>query len=246
MNNLEENTLKGKNIICTYPPEDQDDFSEMICATGARVLSFPMIEISHLPFQPKHPPGHYNWLVFTSKNGVRAFYSHYHATEKWKIAALGKSTANELKCQGISVHFSGSGKSAEYFAEELLLFLPAGQIILLALGTLAPETLREKLILSHSVERVNVYRTSKPHKADRGILQRIEDDQYDLIIISSPSAIRNLWSFLTKNKEHLRLVSIGQTTTTAIRQLKLEPVITASESSYKGLAKATIDYLGKH
>jgi len=246
MNNLDGNKLKGKNIICTYPSEDQNYFSQMICATGARVLSFPMIDISHLPFRPKHPPGYYSWLVFTSKNGVRAFYDHDNARERWKIAALGKSTAHELERRGISVHFSGSGKSAEYFAEELLDFLPAGQTILLALGTLAPETLREKLVLEHSVERVNVYRTGKPHKVDREILQRIENDQYDLIIISSPSAIRNLWSVLTKNKAHLRLVSIGQSTTAAIRRLKLEPVITASESTYKGLAEATINYFKKH
>ncbi|MCW0482082.1 uroporphyrinogen-III synthase [Gaoshiqia sediminis] len=237
--------LQGKIIICTYPKKDPDDFFEIISQLGAEVYYLPMIEVSPSLFQLQKEIGSYHWLVFTSKNGVSAFLQEQKPTNSNKMAALGEITAAELLKNGYVADFVGSGKSGADFAEELSGTIPPGNSVLLVLGNLAPDTLQRKLSANHPVDRVNVYQTIEPENIDENLLKQIEDDAYDLLIVSSPSAIKNLYATLKRNKTGLRLISIGKTTTTAMSELGLNPLVTAAESSYKALAEATISYFKK-
>ncbi|MGD9929397.1 MAG: uroporphyrinogen-III synthase [Mangrovibacterium sp.] len=238
--------LQGKIIICTYPKRDTDDFFEIVSQLGAEVHYLPMIEVSPFLFQLPKEIGFYQWLVFTSKNGVSAFLQEQKPTASNKLAALGEMTAAELLKNSCVADFVGSGKSGADFAEELSGTIPPGESVLLVLGNLAPDTLQHKLSANHPVDRVDVYQTSVPESIDQNLLKRIEDDAYDLLIVSSPSAIKNLYATLQRNKSGLRLISIGKTTTAAMRELGLEPLATAHETSYKALAEITIDYFRNH
>lgn len=238
-----QDTLKGKTIICTYPKKNQDILSDTLKQLGAIVLSMPMINISSLPFSLKNDIRYYNWIVFTSKNAIPFFFDKVKPVAKNKIAVIGQSTANELVKYDLKADFIGSGKSGIDFAEEFSVISNTENNILLVQGSLAPGTLLAKLSLENSVERIDVYKTTKPTEIDDRLLKIIVEDLYDVIIISSPSAIINLHSVLKGNKTDLRLISIGKTTTEAIRELGIVPVAEASESSYKGLADITIEYL---
>lgn len=240
------NILKGKIIICTHPQKEEDDFIEIVSPTGAEVHFLPMIEITPLPFKMQRNISAYNWLIFTSKNGVSAFLKCQQPVADNKIAALGPMTAAELTSHGYCPDFVGSGKSGKDFAGELSSVIPAADSVLLALGNLAPDILQESLSPQCRVERVNVYETTLPKQINQHLLNQIEEDNYDLLIISSPSAIKNLHACLSKNRNHLRLISIGETTTAAIRKLGLQPLATARETSYRGLAEITIEYLQQH
>lgn len=243
MNSGNQNRLTGKIIIRTYPDNDKDELAEILGSEGACVLSMPMIAVEPLPFVLKKKLIDYNWLVFTSKNAVSPFFNRYTTFLNNRIAAIGPGTTAELNRLGRPANFTGKGKSAVQFAEELHRTILPGESILLVLGTLAPDTLETSLSATHPVERVNVYQTVMPKQVDQDLLNRVENDQYDLLIVSSPSAIRNLWTLLSGNKKNLRIISIGQTTTTAIRSLNIEPVATAREPGYKGLAEASVNYL---
>lgn len=242
MNSDEQNRLKGKTILRTGPEKDQDELAEILDAAGACVISMPMVAIEPVPFSLKKDINNYDWLVFTSRNAVSHFFGHYTITKNNRIAAIGTGTATALTRQGCPANFTGKGKSAVYFAEELRHVIFPGERILLVLGTLAPDTLESSLSAYHPVERINVYQTVMPKQVDRDLLKRVEDDRYDLLIVSSPSAIRNLWTLLSCNKENLRIISIGQTTTATIRKLHIEPVATATDPGYRGLAKTITDY----
>ncbi len=243
MNPDDQNKLKDRVIIRTYPDYEQDELDDILRSAGICVLSMPMIAVDPLRFMPKKDISDYDWLIFTSKNAVYSFFGQCTVTGTHRIAALGPGTAAALTRVGHPPDFTGTGKSAIHFSEELRQAILPGEHLLLALGTLAPDTLETTLSTSHPVERVNVYQTGMPKLVDRDLLMRVEKDQYDLLIVSSPSAIRNLWTLLSGNKENLRIISIGQTTTAAIRDFHIEPVATAMKPGYQGLAEITINYL---
>ena len=238
----ESNILKDKVIICTYPQKEQDELYDMLTALGATVLSMPMIEISPLPFQLENTLTTYDWLVFTSKNAVQPFVSQFK-TIKNKVAALGEQTANRLRQSEVEPDFVGTGKSAADFINELLPVLLKNEKVLLVLGNLAPNTLQQQLKEKALVDRINVYQTEVAKSVDQKILRLVKNDQYDVLIVTSPSAINGLISKLNIPHHPLRIISIGITTTAAIGKFQIEPVATAIEPSYKGLAQTTIDYM---
>ena len=237
----EPNILDGKIIICTYPQKTPDDFFNIISNLGAEIHYLPMIEVKDLPVQLPKDISHYQWLVFTSKNAVSAFFSQYTPVRENRIAALGESTAKELDRFGLKADFIGSGKSAVDFVTELAGVVSPGEAMLLALGTLAPDTIQNSFSSQNSVDRVNVYQTVMPEIIDRELLEQIEQDRYDLLVVTSPSAIKNLHASLKRTSSDLRIVSIGETTTAAIRELNLEPLATAATPGYRGLAEKTIE-----
>ncbi|HEX7808910.1 MAG TPA: uroporphyrinogen-III C-methyltransferase, partial [Thermoanaerobaculia bacterium] len=103
--------LFGKNIVVTRAREQASELKRMLEESGAHVLQFPTIEIA--------PPDsydsldrtideRYDWLIFTSPNGVAAFFRRLYAKGKdvralahAKIAAVGQTTALELGQRGI-------------------------------------------------------------------------------------------------------------------------------------------------
>ncbi|MGQ1890858.1 uroporphyrinogen-III synthase [Thermophagus sp. OGC60D27] len=228
---------KAPTIITTWPWRTGDRFREVMNRHGISVLSFPMIEIRDLSFRLNRGLEAYDWVVFTSKNGIRAFLKQHSFSKANKIAVLGSGTASVLRDNGYEPDFEGSGQSGVLFARELNGVIGSGQNILLALGNLAPNRLNEALEPKNRVERVDVYETRKPNNIDKDILKRVMADNYSLIAVSSPSGIKNL-AALTNDKltRPLRVISIGETTSDAARRLGIEPLSTAREQSYEGMA----------
>lgn len=239
----EHHTLKGKTIILTYPESDRDQLPLRLRTAGAEVISMPMIATEPIPFHPQNEISRYNWLVFTSKNGVAAYLASFSFLSGQKIAVLGPATADEVVRHGYQPHFTGQGQTASLFAAELREVIATDEHTLLVLGTLAPDTIEKALADHCRLERINAYRTAMPGKIDAATVRRVEEDQYDVLLISSPSAFRNLVSLLQKNIQNLRIISIGPTTTAAIRERNIEPVATASSPGYGELAGTTIRYL---
>lgn len=233
--------LKGRVVICTYPEKEQDELVAMLTSEGATVLSMPVIEISSLPFQLEKNINEYDWLIFTSKNAVQPFSNSYPDVT-CKIAALGEQTAQKLEQFQLQPTFVGSGRSAHDFVDEFLPELQNNESVLVILGNLAPDTLQQKLETKAQVDRVNVYQTNPASTIAPDVLERIEKDEYDALLVTSPSAVRALIHKLKTAPAQLRFISIGTTTTAEIRKHQAEPLATATDPSYKGLAQTTIRF----
>lgn len=238
-----ENSIHGKIIICTYPKPEPDDFAPSLEQAGAIVHFMPAIEIGPLPYQLDKDLATYDWLIFTSKNGIRYFNEDLSGGRSFKVAVLGEATAAELRKKGIDPDFIGSGKSGRDLAEELKTVLHPNESILLVLGELAPDVLSAELRKANPVDRVNVYQNSVPGHFDPKPFALIRDSAYDLMIVTSPSAIKNLYLAFRPFPVQWRIISIGKITTAACRELGIEPLATASEQSYKGLAETSLRYL---
>lgn len=232
--------LKDKVIICTYPKKEQDELIEILSNHGATVHSMPVIEICPLPFQLKKNINKYNWLIFTSKNAVQPFADRYPTTT-CKIAALGKKTADKLNQHQLMPDFVGTGKSADDFADEFIDQIQRNEKILLILGDLASTTLQQKLGEKAQIDRINIYQTRACPEVNKKFAELVDNDQYNALIVTSPSAVQTIANE-AKQVTSLRFISIGKTTSSAIKAFNIEPLATSNQSSYKGLAETTINY----
>ena len=207
-----------KIIICTFPKRKNHNFLDLFPKEKVTILNFPLIETKEINFHFPSPIEKYDWIIFTSKNAVEPFFKKAGKISN-KIAAIGKGTSEELKKFGYHADFTGKGYSAVYFLKELKTIIFHDQKILLALGTLAPDTLQKDLSAENIVERVNVYITQRTKDIDQSVLKRINENKYGVILLTSPSATDHLFS-LFPNKS-LKLISIGETTTKAIKNITL-------------------------
>lgn len=242
---MDENTqVKASNVvISTWPVRDEDSFHAILHEKGVEVLSMPLIEVHYLPVVLPEDADDYQWLVFTSKNGVHSFFSQHPSLPNARVAVIGEKTAQSMEAEGVQPDFTGSGKSGGRFAEELKSVIGTGQKVLLALGNLAPDTLSDELSGNNHVERLDVYETVPVSDVDPHIMKRVEDDDYKVIAVSSPSAAKNLYQHAVEAFPRLRIVSVGETTSGAIRSLGGDPVATSDRQSFEGLAETVLKFV---
>jgi uroporphyrinogen-III synthase len=185
----------------------------------------------------------FDLLVFTSRNGVKAFFKLLQQAgltlpEKIKTAAIGKGTASALEQSCRKADYIQPGQTSRDFVVYLKnQVLKGGEKILLALGNLAPDFLQNELSPQAFIQRIDVYRTLPVRKYDVDLMQKIRDDQYGLLLFSSPSAFANFYDNYRKKKTNtcLRIVSIGETTTQAILNTTQAFVLTAKIPGTEGL-----------
>ena len=255
--------LKGKIFISTRALEAGDTLPDLLKAKGATLLSLPMIEIRPVTSDGKSEVAEkevsnkikhlssYDWLFFTSRNGVAHFFrmlidqtGSSELPVSLKVAVVGVKTASELEYYGYSPAFTGvSHGSAELAAEFCNTHSPKNLKILLALGNLADDTLENRMGTENKVDRINVYETCEPKFVDGSLIQRIKQGQYDLILFTSPSTFNHFSSLVEPEVLlKLKIASIGTTTSRAIGESGLNPLLTAAMSNAEGLTEAIINY----
>jgi len=241
--------LKGKVVISTRAIDAGDTLPEILKDQGADVYSLPMIETvpSTLTEEMSIVLNNlkaYDWIFFTSKNGVTNFFKHLITVQgntelplELHIATVGYKTALEMDYYGYAPQFISEGNTSEDMLNQFLSKYNSGnKKILLSLGNLADDTLQNYLSTNNYVQRINVYETVKPENADPDIINLIKKNSYDLIIFTSPSTFYNFCSFYGKeNLGNLKMASIGAATTKAIKEAGGAPLITAKKSNAEGL-----------
>ncbi len=248
--------LRTKVFISTRAPEAGDTLPDLLAAQGAIIQSMPMIEIkpANIKQEDKVKISQlctYDWLFFTSKNGVSHFFKQLidltgssELPTSLNVAVVGTKTASELEYYGYSPAFIGIAHgSAELAAEFCSIYQPKNKKILLSLGNLADDTLINCLGFDNQVDRINVYDTFTPKNVDPMIIKQISDGLYDLVLFTSPSTFNNFISLVDISLlGSLKIGSIGTTTSRAIQEAGYEPTLTAKMSSAEGLTEAIIKF----
>lgn len=250
-------TLENKIILSTRPLSDDDNIKSLLLDKGATVIDFPMIKIVSKNINIKiiefiSNINTFNWLVFTSKNGVNAFYDTYEKfidydkIKSTKIAVVGHATAISLQKYGFEADFISKGKNAEKLAAELIQNqLNENEKVLLVLGDLADNTLAENLAGYVEITRINVYETTEPDEVSVEIIEQIKQKNYDLLLFTSPSTIRNFMNIMKHNQSNVGLTTacIGKTTENEMLSLGVIPNVTATEPSAEKFVAEIENYL---
>jgi len=251
------NTLTGKIIISTRPLTENDLIKSHLVAKGAQVLDLPMIrtecvELSETIKTVFTGLNDYEWVVFTSKNGVICFYDllskagvEANILSTKKTAVMGKATGDEVLKRGGNAHLISSGRTAEDMLVEIKREILPNDKVLLALGKLAEDKLEIGLDGICRTERINVYKTIELEYTSNKIIDCIKEDKYHIILFTSPSGFRNFYKIMSANKiaSTFRMACIGTTTEKEMLKNNCQPLIVSPKSDTESFANAIEKYL---
>lgn len=246
--------LKGKIIINTRPIGSEDLIGNALKKFGATVLPMPLIKISQIPISQKlqldiTKNNNYQWLVFTSKNGVESLFDQLDFSENTKVlpfktAVFGKRTAMALQDKGFNPTLVVEGNTSADLLNELLPKLQTGEKVLLVLGELASTILEDGLKPKVDVERLNSYCTEFVQSVDPKMINLVAENNYDLILFTSPSGFRSfIHHKIDKVDLHkLKIACLGPTTEEVILNKGIIPLIVAKPSGKVGLLQGMENY----
>jgi uroporphyrinogen III methyltransferase/synthase len=251
---FESRPLFGRRIVVTRPREEARNAAEALEAMGAEVLIAPTVDV--LPVEDFAPLDvaidrldGYDWVVFTSTNGVRMFLDRLFARGKdlralgrAKLAAIGSTTAEALARYHLRADLIPPSFRSESLAEELAK-VAAGSHILLARADRGRTILQDELRDLAVVEQVAVYRNVDAESIPAGVLARIEFGSVDWITLSSPAIARRLHALLSPEARHrvgrdVKLAAISPVTTAAARELGWDVAAEATVHTWDGLVES--------
>ena len=247
--------LDGKRIVITRPLDQAEDLSEQLSALGAVPILFPTIRI--VPFEENlildqviFELDSYQWIIFTSVNGVSTFLDRLtglgrdkSVLERMQIAAIGPATARSLTERGVHTHFIPD----EYIAEAVAAGIGEvdGQRILLPRAEIARKALVDELEKRGAyVTEIPVYRTL-PVEPDPIRLDALHLG-VDVVTFTSPSTVRNFSNLLDPPAADLVkravIACIGPITAQAVIECGMSPNLVAKEYTTTGLVQALVDF----
>ncbi len=244
--------LEGKTIISTRPANRANDLAELIKTEGGDLIQLPLIELSEVDNNETqailNQLNQFTHIAFTSLFGFMFFYNKIKNNEKLleqfkqiKIASIGYRTSEAIKKEGLAIDFDANAKIGKEFAINFNSYLNHSEArVLWPTGNLSPNQIADNLDNNAQLTRIDIYQNQMPQNIDQRIIERINSDNYDIIIVASPSALNNLDSLVSS--KNLKLVCIGQTTAEAAIAKGHQPLAMANEPTNLGLTKAITEY----
>jgi uroporphyrinogen III methyltransferase/synthase len=236
--------------VVTRPQHQCGEIANCLTELGANVSLQPAINIEEpLDWRPVDQAldglRHYDWLVFSSSNGVRFLLERLMDTGRdlralsgVKLATIGPGTSRALA----QWHLCADVQPATFRAEALAERLTAdtkGKRILLARASRGREVLADQLRGAGAhVDQIVVYRSTDVQSPDPDILQRLRSGQVDWMTVSSSAIARSLARMFQGDLCKTRLASISPVTSETLRELGCEPAAEATRYTMQGLVEA--------
>jgi uroporphyrinogen III methyltransferase/synthase len=256
----ERRPLFGRRIVVTRARAQAGELSERLESLGAVAIEFPTIEI-----RPPEDFGpldaaietldSFDWLIFTSVNGVEAFVERlgHHGLDVRalprgaKIAAIGPATAQKIQDLGLRVDVVPQEFRAEALIESVTGASLAGQRILIPRARVAREILPEKLRETGAEVVVPPAYESDPSLEGRNKLaERIGSGEVDCVTFTASSTVENfIRAFGAEDAARLlagtRVACIGPITAETARKYGIRVDAEAREYTIPGLIEAVVD-----
>ena len=259
LNWFEQRPLFGRRVVVTRRPEQAGSFAQRLTELGADVLEVPTIKIA----PPKEADAivdallglnAYDWLVFTSVNGVTAFFDIFFRRFQdlrdiggVRIAAVGPATAAKLRELHLQVdltpdEFAGKKIAAAFAKFESVENL---KMCLLRAEVANPDLPKALEELGAIVDDIAIYSTVAETADPTGAGRTLLESGADWITFTSGSTLEHFHARfdlpkLLKKFPQTKLASIGPETSKAIRALGLEPTLEAKEHTTDGLISALL------
>jgi uroporphyrinogen III methyltransferase / synthase len=256
LNWFEKRPLFGKRVVVTRTRAQAGTLSAGLRELGADVIELPAIRIEPprdlREFGQLVMDSHtYDWIVFTSVNGVNAFFEMFYKLYDdardiggARIAAIGPATAQRVKDFHLKVDLQPPDSVAEAIVSE---FEKEGSVenlkFLLARAETARDVLPKRLAqLGAIVDEAIAYRTV-PETADvAGAIARFKAEGADVITFTSGSTAENFMALKLPLPAGIKTASIGPITSGKMRELGLPVDIEAAQQDTSGLLQAILEW----
>lgn len=254
---FERRRLFGQRVVVTRTRDQASQLTRLLTGRGAEVLEIPTIRIeaptNHGPLiESMAGLGEYDWLIFTSPNGVTKFFEYFfkafddvRALGMVRLAAVGPATAAKLK----ELHLRVDAMPEEFVAAKVAKAIGAVEnvenlrLLCVRAEVGSPDLVSKLEEMGGIVDDVACYQTV-PETEDRsGTAARLLAGGADWITFTSASTVQNFHArfelpALLKRFPALRTASIGPETTKALAALGLSPTVEARSHTLDGLVSA--------
>jgi uroporphyrinogen-III synthase len=250
--------LQDKLFISTRPKGQSGDLAELFIKAGASVIEMPLVEIKAIRLNEEEKKyfkqlDRFQWLVFTSSNGVTCFFENLqeiqgnqNLPESLQLAVIGNKTEKVLNDFGYQSAFINPGSTGEDFAEYFIAKIQTENTkpnILLALGNIARNVIQDQLSEFATCTRLNLYETKSPDSFEKKTMQLILSDNYEMLLLTSPSGVRNLVKLTAEiQPEKIRMACIGEITSKAALENNISPLVVAKNSTVEGLFESVLNH----
>ena len=253
----EKRPLLGKGVVVTRSREQASDLVRLLADEGACCYEFPAIAVA--PLDDADPVRQtigrlydYDWVVFTSVNGVKCFFAEVDTLELdarvfagIRVAAIGPATAEALAARGIRPDFVPERFVAESVVEGLLALGVAKARVLIPRAREAREVLPEKLAAAGAkVEVLPVYDTKPVDQDPAEIVEAVKAGAIRYVTFTSSSTVKNFFAKVPPEvlrEGGVKLACIGPITAKTLGEFGFTPDIVAAAYTVPALAKAVID-----
>lgn len=256
---FEKLPLFGKTILITRPRHQARDLARALEDLGAETLALPTIKI--IPPESYEALDKslgelstYDWVLFTSVNGVDFFMKRLwekrrdlRALAGLKVAAIGPATARRLSEVGILSDLIPKEYRAEGLLEALSEMDPSGLKILIPRAKVAREILPQELKkMGAEVDVVPVYSTVPDEDAAHEIKERLGSNTIDIVTFTSSSTVNNFSKIVDAqiiSDSKVKVACIGPITASTAEELDFPVHMIATEYTVPGLVSAIISGL---
>ncbi len=259
LNWFEAKPLFGQRIVVTRRTEQAGTFAARLAELGADVLEVPTIKLT-LPTEKDAivdcllELNSYEWFIFTSANGVNAFFDLFFKRFQdlrdlggARIAAVGPKTAAALRALHLQVDLQPEEFIGKRIVAEFKKFQDIENVKMCLLRAEVankelPDLLHEEGAI---VDDIAIYKTVAETEDRTGAAARLAEEGADWVTFTSSSTVEHFHARfdlpkLLKKFPQLKLASIGPETTKAIAALGLKPALEAKEHTTDGLIAALL------
>ncbi len=257
---FETRPLFGKRIVVTRARKQASDMVSRLSALGADCLEFPAIKI--MPpedFQSLDAAianlSEYNWLIFTSVNGVEMFFDRLFANQKdaralghIRTASIGPATAERLLAYGVSSDIIPESYHAESVVEAFKNIPVKDARVLLPRAAEARPVLPEELAkMGARVDEIITYHTVLADDKQAGLIEALSAKNVDMITFTSSSTVTNFKSLLPAERfeelvDGVAVAAIGPITADTARKNGFSVDLEAEKYTIPGLCDAICRY----
>lgn len=259
LNWFERRPLFGQRIVVTRTRDQGGQLARHLRDQGADVLEVPTIKLE--PPSQREPLvdallelNSYDWLVFTSANGVAKFFEYFfkqfHDMRDLggaRIAAIGPATANKLKELHLQVDLMPEEALASSIAEAFAKFesIENLKLCLLRAEVANPELPQALEAMGAIVDDIPCYRTVAETEDPGGAAARLREKGADWLTFTSGSTVEHFHArfdlpALVKKFPQLKTATIGPETSRALGALGLSPTIEAKLHTIEGLVQGLL------
>jgi uroporphyrinogen III methyltransferase/synthase len=252
--------LSGKRVMITRPSHQAKGVTKLIQQLGGEPWEFPTIEIA--------PPSdsstvdntimrieEYSWLVFTSMNGVKAFFDRMvylgkdiRCMKGIHISAIGAKTEEKLKKMGLFCDYIPKKYTSEELVKGLMLKLNQEDKILIPRAENAPDVFSELRDNDLEVDEIPVYRTITGGGNIHLARKLLKDRKIHILTFTSASTVTNFVDMMgTDDLDELLkgvVVScIGPVTARKAQELGLPVHVVADKHTIEGMVCSILNYI---
>ncbi|MEW6333577.1 MAG: uroporphyrinogen-III synthase, partial [Thermodesulfobacteriota bacterium] len=251
---FETKPLFGRGVVITRPEIQAEELSELLRRKGARVIPFPVIRIAP-PESWEELDGAidrleiYQWIVFTSANGVAFFFRRLRERGRdirdlkgIRIAAIGPATASAVEALGIRVNLVPQEFISEGVVKAFAGMDLRGSRVLLPRAQEARDVIPEGLAgMGARCDIATTYRTVRSNRSASELIPFFDEGKVDVITFTSPSTVVNFLRIMGPGFHlpgKVRIACIGPVTEAAARKAGLPVDILQERYTIPGLVDA--------